>query len=171
LFHPELPSVVQQLAKHFRKADKNEDGILTRAELIHYMRQCPDMKALLGFAPHQPIGDAEREAFEAVYKLMDEDDDGKITEEELVAYFTTFPLVVLLNKIGCADRFIKPAAKKILDEGFETEADLLEMFAAHGGAPSFGARLVDTWKLPEQIATKLFAHFTSEVTPTKKQRT
>ena len=167
LSNKNLSDVAKQLTLHFQAADKDKDGNLTRAELIHYMRQSPDLKLLLGFNPYKGIGDAERRAFEAVYQQMDSDSDGYITEAELVAYFTTFPLGTLLEKIGCAERFIARSVKTFLDEGFETEDDLAEMFAAHT-KQTFNTRLVDAWKLPEQIATKLCTHFAPSFTKKRK---
>lgn len=71
--------------KLFARADRNGDGRLTRAELILQLREDQELAKAL----HLPrrVGDGERDAFEAVFQRIDQDDDRSITAEEFAASF------------------------------------------------------------------------------------
>ena len=75
----------EQLRAIFRRADRNSDGSLSRAELIIRLRKDAELAALLNLP--QQIVDGDREAFEVIFKDMDTDEDRGIGEEEFVAYF------------------------------------------------------------------------------------
>jgi len=74
----------------FRRADRNGDGNLTRAELILRLRKDDELRNLLKLPKN--ISDAERDAFEAVFQGMDVDDSRGVTEEEFVAFLSTVVL-------------------------------------------------------------------------------
>ena len=75
----------EQLRAIFRRADRNSDGSLSRAELIIRLRKDAELAALLNLP--QQIVDGDREAFEVIFKDMDTDEDRGIDEEEFVSYF------------------------------------------------------------------------------------
>jgi hypothetical protein len=100
----------------------------------------------------------------------DGDDDDVDTDEDEGAGVTVTvspnlaSMSAFLLKIGCNERlgFIEDAVKKLNAEGFETEEDLQEMFNLHHGGASFGIRLVETWGVREQVASKLGTYFTQK---------
>jgi hypothetical protein len=77
-----------RLREIFKRADKNSDGELSRAELILRLRKDEELAELLQLP--QKVGDAALSAFEMVFQSMDSDEDKHITEMEFVAYFASY---------------------------------------------------------------------------------
>jgi Ca2+-binding EF-hand superfamily protein len=74
-----------ELRQVFACVDVNGDGSLSRAELIMRLRKDPDLAALLDLPVR--VGEAERAAFEAVFRGMDENGDNEIDADEFVQFF------------------------------------------------------------------------------------
>ena len=93
--HPEVssrskkqPVEADRLRVIFARADRNGDGILTRSELIHRLRNDAELARLLQLPQH--IGDGSRNVFEAAFQSMDRNDDRSVTAEEFVTYMLSF---------------------------------------------------------------------------------
>ena len=75
----------QRLQECFRRADRNGDGTVSRAELILQLRADAQLSRLLHLPQH--VGDSERVAFERMFQGMDQNDDRRISEQEFLDYF------------------------------------------------------------------------------------
>ena len=75
----------RRLQECFRRADRNGDGAVSRAELILQLRSDAQLSHLLHLPQH--VGDSERVAFERIFQGMDKNDDRQISEQEFLGYF------------------------------------------------------------------------------------
>jgi hypothetical protein len=72
----------KRLREIFSRADRNNDGTLTRAELILRLRSDTELAELLQLPAR--VGDGDRDAFESVFQRMDVDDSRGVDVEEFV---------------------------------------------------------------------------------------
>eukprot|EP01048_Picozoa_sp_COSAG05_P022518 COSAG05_NODE_4539_length_1471_cov_2.903061_1_plen_355_part_00 len=68
----------------FVRIDRNHDGHLTRAELIHTLRNDPELQAMLNLPAR--VGDGQRDVFERTFQGMDTDTNREITLPELALF-------------------------------------------------------------------------------------
>ena len=80
------PGRASQLEEIYARADRDDDGRLTRAELILRLRKDEELRELLNLPAY--VGDGERDMFESVFQGMDVDDDRCVTVEEFVRYLS-----------------------------------------------------------------------------------
>jgi hypothetical protein len=76
----------KRLREIFARADRNNDGTLTRAELILRLRSDTELAELLQLPAR--VGDGDRDAFESVFQSMDVDDSRGVDVEEFVRHFS-----------------------------------------------------------------------------------
>ena len=69
----------KRLREIFSRADRNNDGTLTRAELILRLRSDTELAELLQLPAR--VGDGDRDAFESVFQSMDVDDSRGVDVE------------------------------------------------------------------------------------------
>ena len=79
------PAALAAAAAAFHKIDKNNDGLLSRIEVIGRRAR----RACFSLAPTIKQEDGSREAFEAVFQMIDADNSKTITLPEFLRVFGT----------------------------------------------------------------------------------
>lgn len=80
----EAAQLEAQLHAIYRRADRNGDGSLKRAELVLRVRKDEELAELLDLPE---AGHAQRKAIDGLFAGMDSSGDGEIDEDEFVQYF------------------------------------------------------------------------------------
>ena len=78
-------SITEKLTAMFNRADRNKDGELTRAELIHTLRKDGELAQQLGLPAN--IRDKHRDKFEEMFQQLDVDGSSSIILEEFLGHF------------------------------------------------------------------------------------
>eukprot|EP01046_Picozoa_sp_COSAG06_P036542 COSAG06_NODE_4037_length_4638_cov_4.665124_3_plen_905_part_00 len=78
-------SITAKLTAMFNRADRNKDGLLTRAELIHTLRKDGELAEQLGLPTN--IRDKHRDKFEELFQQLDVDGSSSIILEEFLGHF------------------------------------------------------------------------------------
>ena len=77
-----------ELKKVFARTDKNQDGFLTRAEIIKAVKTDIKLRALLELSDHVSQADDTQRQFERAFQSMDENTDRSVTYEEFRKFAT-----------------------------------------------------------------------------------
>ena len=81
---PRTQGSIARLREMFDRCDRSGNGQVSRAEMIHGLRNDPALCAEVGIAP--PHGDADRRSFETAFQGMDADDSRTISFDELLSW-------------------------------------------------------------------------------------
>lgn len=87
-------TTLENIHHAFRKIDINQDGVLSRAEIIRAVRKSQEVSVLLGLPMRIHQEDGTREQFEAVFQAMDTDENKTVDLEEFVAFAQSFKRAV-----------------------------------------------------------------------------
>ena len=79
----------KEIEKVFRRTDRNQDGFLTRAEIIRALKTDIKLAALLVLQDHVSDADDSHTRFEAAFQTMDNDDDRHIAYREFLKFCTS----------------------------------------------------------------------------------
>ena len=76
-----------ELEQVFDEIDANHDGHLSRAELIHAVRESQSIADLLGLPRHIRQEDGTRDMFETIFRQLDTNDDKMVSKAEFIHFF------------------------------------------------------------------------------------
>lgn len=82
---------VDSILQAFKRIDTNDNGSLSRAEVVNACRNDERARKLLGLPQRIRQEDGTRDIFEELYQKMDKDGSKSVDRDEFVAFFLTRP--------------------------------------------------------------------------------